>query len=137
MGSNTPQRNHLADIAFHVLSNQGQEMMENSKILKNRNYLSWREAFNTSKKLDGFVEVDGITMRRYWHWNKKEPNFANNLHTWGEAVVVTLHYQMTLKLEKRVHMCTFVGYTGNHAHYTFAYGIQEVSGSLQLKILRG
>jgi hypothetical protein len=67
MGRNTPQRNHLADIAFLVLSNQGQAMMENSKILKNRNYLSWREAFNTSTKLDGFVEVDGITMRRYWH----------------------------------------------------------------------
>ena len=54
-GRNTHQRNHLAEIGFHVLANHGRAIMEDAGIPRNLRYLLWQEAFKTATKLDGLV----------------------------------------------------------------------------------
>ena len=49
-GRNTPQRNYLAEIGFHVLANRGRAIMENAKVPRAYRYLLWREAFKTAKQ---------------------------------------------------------------------------------------
>jgi hypothetical protein len=50
-GRDTPQRNYLAEVGFHVLSNQGRAIMHDAKVTSC--YLLWRKAFQTATKLDG------------------------------------------------------------------------------------
>jgi len=116
-GRNTPQRNHLAEISFHVLANRGRAMLENAGVPRAYRYLLWREAFKTATKLDSLVqvEVDGVTRSRHEHWYGKTPAFAKNLRIWGEAGAVTLKGRMNPKIENRGYICMFVGYPDDHA----------------------
>jgi hypothetical protein len=44
-GKNTPQRNYLAEISFHVLANKGRAMLRNARAPKASRYLLWGEAY--------------------------------------------------------------------------------------------
>jgi hypothetical protein len=55
------QHNHLAEIAFSILSNRGRAMMAQSYVPKKFCYIFCKEAFKTATILDGLqvVEIDG------------------------------------------------------------------------------
>jgi len=120
-GRDTPQRNYLAEVGFHVISNRGRAIMHAAKVPKNYRYLLWREAFQTATKLDGLweIELDGIKKSRYMHWNGINPKFVSNLRTWGEAGVVKIRNKFTKKIDDRGCICMFVGYPENHYDDTF------------------
>ena len=49
----TPQQNHLAELGFAILSNQGGAMMARANVPLNVQYKIWRHAFKTATLLDG------------------------------------------------------------------------------------
>ncbi|MGH7955289.1 MAG: reverse transcriptase domain-containing protein [Gloeomargaritales cyanobacterium] len=112
----TPQQNHLAELAFAVLYNKGRAMMHKANIPKKIRYKLFREAFGCATDLDGLVvvKIDNKTATRYEHFFGKNPAFATHLRTWGEAGTVKIKTTMTPKLHDRGEQCVFVGYAKNH-----------------------
>ena len=87
---NTPQKNHLAEIGFTVLGNQGCALMSHANVPVKIRYMVFREAFITATYLDGLkvIEINGEKKTWYEHWCSKLPRFVYHLRTWGEAGTV-------------------------------------------------
>lgn len=85
--SNTPQHNHLAELAFVTLRNRGRAMMAAVNLPSTVKAKLFKEAFVTATVLDGLatVELDGVTKSRYEWFHGNAPKFAEKLRTWGEA----------------------------------------------------
>lgn len=114
----TPQHNHLAELAFASIANKGRAMMIDANVPLAIRYRLFREAFQTATLLDGLlpVTIDGVTKSRYAHWSGgEEPKYAKFLRTWGEAGTVKLKSLATGKLGDRGTPCMFVGYAVDHA----------------------
>jgi len=113
----TPQQNHLAELAFAVIANRGRAMMSKANIPMETRYRLYSEAFKTATLLDGLVitTLDGKSLTRYEHWDGKLPEFAKHLRTWGEAGTVKLRDLSTTKIEDRGVHCMMIGYAPNHA----------------------
>ena len=113
----TPQQNHLAELAFTVIANRGRAMMHEANLPLNMRYQLWHEAFKTASLLDGLqvIELNGVRATRFVHWNGKNPDFAKHLRTWGEAGTVKVKSIATPKIADRGVHCIFVGYALDHA----------------------
>ena len=113
---NTPQQNHLAEIALTVIANRGRALMHNANVPERTRYKLFREAFSTATHLDGLkvVNLDGVKKTRYEHWCGKVPRFAKHLRTWGEAGTVKTVTKKISKVLDRGVQCMFVGYAMEH-----------------------
>ena len=112
----TPQQNHLAEIALAVIANRGRALMHSANVPYDIRFKVWKEAFKTATLLDGLtvIEIDGKKATRFEHWKGTNPAFAGHLRTWGEAGTVKTKTKTTPKLfDKGVH-CMFVGYAESH-----------------------
>ena len=79
----TPQQNHLAELAFSTLYNKGRAMMIDTKIPKKLHYKLLKEAFATVTLLDGLMAINysGKVQSHYEHWAGKNPDFSKHLRT--------------------------------------------------------
>jgi len=120
-GRNTPQRNHLAEVAFHTIANRGRAMMNHANVPRKYRFILRREAFKTATDLDGLVvvRIDNKEDTRYSHWNGTNPEFCKKLRVWGEAGAVKLKKQRSTKIEDRGLICMFVGYPESHSSDTY------------------
>jgi hypothetical protein len=112
----TLQQNSLSEVGFAMVANQGRALMARANIPMAVRYRIYSEAFKMAMLLDGLVtiELDGVTAMQYEHWCGKNPEFAKNLRTWGEAGTATVKTKMTLKVKDRGIQCMFVGYALDH-----------------------
>jgi hypothetical protein len=96
-------------------------MMHQANVPIRIHYKVWKEAFKTATLLDGLtaITLDGVTATRYVHWNGHNPQFADNLRTWGEAGTVTTKTSTTPRVHDRGEQCMFVGYAINHSGDTY------------------
>jgi len=113
---NTPQQNHLAEIAFTIIGNRGRALMHHANVPEEIRYKLYREAFTTATHLDGLkvIAIDGEDETRYEHWCGKLPRFAKHLRTWGEAGTVKTITTKVSKVLDRGIQCMFVGCAMNH-----------------------
>jgi hypothetical protein len=113
---NTPQQNHLAELAFSHLTNLGRALMNHANVPLLWRYKLFAKAFKTVTILDGLrvIELDGVKATRYEHWCGANPDFTRHLRTWGEAGTVNLKSKATPKIADRGIQCMFVGYSTDH-----------------------
>ena len=120
-GRATPQRNHLAELAFSIIANRGRAMMHRANVSIEIRYKVWKEAFATATLLDGLttITLDGTTATRYVHWNGHNPEFMKHLITWGAAGTVKTKTSTTPRVYDRGEQCMFVGYALDHSGDTY------------------
>ena len=113
----TLQQNHLAELGFAVLVNQGRALMVRANVPIYHCYKLFKEAFKMATLLEALlvVEIDGEKKSCVEHWSGQKPQYALNLHMWGEAGTVKLKMLVTRKLKDRGVQCMFIGYAKNHA----------------------
>ena len=113
----TPQQNHLAEIAISNMNNHGRALMYRAHVPEHHKRKLFREAWLTAVKLDGLdvVTIDNESRTRYEHLFGSNPAFAQHLRTWGEAGTVKLKTDTTPKMHTKGVACVFVGYTNDHA----------------------
>ena len=113
----TPQHNHLAEVAFATVYGRGRAMMIMAKVPEDWKPILAQKAFETATKLDGLIPItiDGVTKPRVEHWCGKIPGFAHHLRKWGEAGIVKVKTTKTPKLGDRGITCMMVGYASDHA----------------------
>ena len=58
---NTPQQNHLAELSFHILANQGRALMQRANVPLKMRYTLFREAITTVTQLD-WLAVISLTL---------------------------------------------------------------------------
>ena len=117
----TPQQNHLAEVAFATLCKRGLALMHAAHVPMS---LLWHlsvKAFETATLLDGLVpvEVGGVSSSRYAHFYGHVPKYTSHLRTWGEAGTVKTKSKFSSKLSKQGTICMFVGYPSNHNGYCY------------------
>jgi hypothetical protein len=114
---NTPQQNHLAELALAHIANSGRALMARAHIPLKERYRLFKKAFSVATKLDGFtvITLDGKEATRYEHFREANPAFAKHLCTWGEAGTVTFKVKGTPKVGDRGIACMMVDYAPNHA----------------------
>ena len=112
----TPQHNHLAELAFASLANKGRALLSAANIPMSVRYKVWVKAFEHATALDGLivVTIDGKTATRFEHWNGVLPKWVKHLKTWGESGTVKVKNKTTPKLADRGIQCMFVGHSKNH-----------------------
>jgi hypothetical protein len=112
----TPQQNHLAELAFATIINKARAMMVSANIPVEVRYKLWKEAIQTATDLDGLIlrTVEGITKTRYEHAYGSNPKFAAHLWTWGKAGTVKTKSTGTPKLHDQGAVCIFIGYAKDH-----------------------
>jgi hypothetical protein len=117
----TPQYNHLVEVGFPVIANQGRSMMNEANIPTNKRYRIWYKAYGTACDIDGLVpiKIDGVIKTRDEHFSGKLPEFSKHLRTWGEAGVVKTKKSMDPKMNNRGTTCMFVGYAKDHPGDTY------------------
>ena len=86
----TPQHNNLAELAFPYLAGRARAMMGAAHIPDNSRGKVSLEVLKCATMLDGLriVEVNGKRKTQDEHIHGKNPKWATNLRTWGEAGVV-------------------------------------------------
>ena len=117
----TPQQNHLAELAIATMKNRSRAMMIAANIPKELRYKVARKAISCATKVDGLLlhEVDGEVKSRYQHFCRSNPAFADHLRIWGEAGVVTLKETKGSKLSDRGITCMMLDYATNHTGDTY------------------
>lgn len=112
----TPQHNHLAELAFASIANKGRALMSAANIPMSVRYKVWVKAFDHATALDGLivVTIDGLTATRYEHWYGGLPKWVKHLKTWGESGTVKVKTKTTPKLADRGIQCMFVGHSKDH-----------------------
>ena len=86
----TPQHNNLAELSFPYIAGKSRAMMGAAHVPAKVRGKVAPKAVECACKLDGLrvVTLNGKTATRDVHWYGKNPSWANNLRTWGEAGVV-------------------------------------------------
>ncbi len=109
----TPQHNHLAELAFASIANKGRALMSAANIPMSVRYKVWIKAFEHATALDGLIvtTIDGKNATRYEHWHGSLPKWVRHLRTWGESGTVKVKTKTTPKLADRGIQCMFVGYS--------------------------
>jgi hypothetical protein len=112
----TPQQNHLVELAFATVINKSRAMMASANIPYETRFKLWKEAIKTAVNLDGLRlrTIEGATKTKYEHAYGSNPKFANHLRTWGEAGTVKTKVTGTPKLMNRGAVCIFIGYAKDH-----------------------
>ena len=113
----TPQQNHLAEIAISNINCKGRATMHRAHVPEQYRQIFFRDAWLTAVKLDGLevVEIDNVKKTRYEHVFKRNPAFAGHLRIWGEAGTVKLKTSTSPKMDNKGKPCMFIGYTNDHA----------------------
>lgn len=113
---NTPQHNHLAELAFAAIGNKGRAMLVRANVLWKYRFHLYREAFKTATDLDGLVmvTVNGKRATRYQHMFGSNPRWVKHLRLFGEAGTLKIATGTTAKLADRGVQCMMVGYAENH-----------------------
>jgi len=77
----TPQQNHLAELAFATVANRGHALMHAANVPMEIHYQVWTEAFKTATLLDGLraITIDNKVATRYEQWCGQCPAFVNHL----------------------------------------------------------
>jgi hypothetical protein len=116
-GTDTPQRNHLAEVAFHTIANRGRAMMNHASVPRKYRFILWSEAFKTETDLDGqvVIKINNKEDTWYLHWNGDNPEFYKKHRVWGEAGAVKVKKQRDTKIDYRGLICMFVGYPESHS----------------------
>jgi hypothetical protein len=112
----TPQHNHLAELALASIANKGRTLMSAAHIPMKVRYKVWVKAFQHATDLDGLVvtTIKNTATTRYEHWCGKLPKWTKHLKTWGEAGTVKTKTDTTPKLADRGIKCMFVGFSKDH-----------------------
>ena len=112
----TPQHNHLAELALASIASKGRSLMSAANIPTKIRYKVWVKAFQHATDLDGLVVMvlDGKTATRYEQWCGKLPKWTQHLRTWGESGTVKIKTDTTPKIADRGIQCMFVGYSVDH-----------------------
>ena len=112
----TPQHNHLAEVAIANITRKGRTMMIEAKLPDEMKYLLQHKAMETAAKLDSMVvvEVNGHYKTRCEHWSGEMPKFHGHVRRWGEAGMVKLSNDLTPKLNERGVVCMFIGFCDDH-----------------------
>jgi hypothetical protein len=112
----TPQHNHLAELAFATIANQGRALMVHANIPLKLRYKFCAEAFKVATLLDGFsiVAIDGKSQSWFEHYTGCKPPIAKFLRIWGEAATIKVKNFATTKVEDHGVHCMFVGYAKDH-----------------------
>ena len=86
---NTPQHNYLADIGFPIVMGNARAMLADANIPTDI-----RSKVLPVTQLGGLVvaEIDGVSATRYVHFFGRNPPWAHNLRTFGEAELSTTKY---------------------------------------------
>jgi hypothetical protein len=100
-GCDTPQRNSLAEVAFHTIASQGRAILNAANVPREFKFMLWRKAFKTATLLDGLsvIKVDNKTNTQYAHWDGQVPKYLKTLRTWGEAGTIKLRTRSHTKLD--------------------------------------
>eukprot|EP00956_Cyclotella_meneghiniana_P032405 scaffold89141_cov36-Cyclotella_meneghiniana.AAC.1 len=111
----TPQHNNLAELAFPYLAGLARAMMGAAWVPSDIRGKVCVEAIKCATQLDGLVQVtiNGETKSRDEHVFGTLPNWHNNLHQWGEAVVAA--EGKNKKTGDRGTVTMFVGYSGRES----------------------
>jgi hypothetical protein len=109
------------ELGFATLANWGRAMMNRANILLIFCYKVFKEAFKTSKLVDGLmaISIDGKVATRYTHLFGLDSKCSDYLQTWDEAGTVKVKTKATPKIADRGIQCMFVGYAINHAGDTY------------------
>ena len=77
----TLQQNHLAELGFAVLVNQGRALIVRVNVPMYHCYKLFKEAFKMATLLDALmiVEIDGEKKSHMEHWSGQKPEYALNL----------------------------------------------------------
>jgi hypothetical protein len=112
----TPQHNHLAELALASIASKGRTLMCAANIPLKVRYKVWVKAFQHATDLDGLIviQIDKKVATRCEHWSGKLPKWKNHLRTWGEAGTVKIKTDTTPKIADRGIQCVFVGYSKEH-----------------------
>ena len=54
---NTPQQNSIAEVGFWTIKHQDKAMMVGTNVLKEVQFMVYREAYDTACKLDGLIPI--------------------------------------------------------------------------------
>jgi hypothetical protein len=83
----TPQQNHLAELALATMANKGRACMTAANVPENLRYLLYHKAFQYATDTGGLgvYTIGELTTTRYKHFCGQNPKFAEHLRTWGEA----------------------------------------------------
>ena len=78
---NTPQQNHLAEIAFATIMNRARAMMIAANIPEQERHRFAQMCILTATKLDSLqvIDIDGVKQTRHFHFFGTQPSFANHL----------------------------------------------------------
>ena len=111
----TPQHNALAELAFPYLSGLARSMMNGAYVPPTTRAKVAIEAIKTATSLDGLrvVTLGGKEASRDEHVFGSNPSWVDNMHTFGEAAVVT-EGKNSKTGDRGVDMM-FVGYTGRES----------------------
>jgi hypothetical protein len=109
----TPQHNHLAELAHASIASKGRALMAAADILKQIRYKIWVKPFQHATDLDGLVttESQGKVASRYERWCGQLPKRVKHLRIWGESGTVKIKTSTTPKIADRGIQCMFVGYS--------------------------
>jgi hypothetical protein len=112
----TPQQNHLAELGFAHLANDGRALMARANVPMNIRYKVFTKALKTATLLDGLtvIKIGNRESTRYEHWCGKNPEVSQYLRTWGEVGTVKIKTNATPRIGDRGVQCMFVGYFLDH-----------------------
>jgi hypothetical protein len=70
----TPQHNHLAELALASIANKGRALMSAANVPTKIRYKVWVKAFQHATNMDGLIvtTIQGKTATRYEHWESLE-----------------------------------------------------------------
>jgi hypothetical protein len=116
MARDTPQQNHLAELGFAHLANYGRALMARANVPLNIRYKVFTKVFKTATLLDGLtvIKIGNMEATRYEHWCGNNPEFSEDLRTWGEVGTVKIKTNSTPKIGDRGIQCMSVGYSLDH-----------------------
>ena len=91
--------------------------IENEKL----KYEVWAECANIVAQLDNILLGGNRTNSPYFQFYQKHPRYFENLRTFGEMRIATMHENKKIrgKLDPRGKLCMFVGYPTNTTGDTF------------------
>jgi hypothetical protein len=88
----TPQHNHLAELALASIANKGGALMSAANVPATIRYKVWVKVFQHATDMDGLIvsTIDGITATRYEHWCRHQSVAIRSLELaskWSVSIV--------------------------------------------------
>ena len=113
----TPQQNHLAEIAITHVNHGAVTLLYRANVPRPLRRLLFNEARNHFAFVDGMIVYNhnGKIATRYEHAFGSNPAAINYLRVWGEAGTVKVVSKTSPKDHNRGVPCAFIGHAKNHA----------------------